>query len=779
MRLVAQDDFPEWEKVNIEYFNDDNVRIEVNEQDELYAAAKTGIFKSIDKGENWSRLNMPDSILYYGSTLNIQNNYFFIQGNTYNIFPNTTDLESDGYNLISYDYGSSWEVTHFSRYSKIPGRSIQRRVLFVDKRFDLWCYESKSIKKGYNNVFFIHYPKNDTNIIKYEIADGTNFLTSLYDESTFFLFFESDNPRDNILIVRSTDYGNSWDTLNSNSEGDIYFDPGKSQPNYYSIYPTYSQKKLYITMSNGYMVIDIDNKTYEVTEIEGYNAKTYRLFKLNEAEFYSSTKSPENNRANLRRSRDAMKTWEDIPYSFIYSTIMDIAVDSKDNIYACFSGNIEKLSLNDTLWTKKHSGLYNYKGAFYFQVNSKSEILTASRYYNNIKWIDVSYMWEDFQPDNLSDQMRILPNDKYIVDTYKTSLLTTEYPFYSFYQIKSNDSITISFMDYNWDEHDQNRYLGRGYVQVDGKTRQYYYLQSKDCGETWEILENAYLPTNNEPITKGSFRFNKYDEFIFFADSAKVYLSKDYGKSWNLIHNESSESAFKNVEYKHYLYTVYNYHTGVGFVFYYGHGFLLLTRDHGRTWTKYLYQNSNKSPLKFMTNIFTNKINSDQDVILTDNTTGYFYMPTQSGIYRSTDSLKSFHNMSKGLLEPSVITALRLGNDGRLYAMNYTGLWRTKKKVVSSVENTSEPILSGGQDLFIFPNPASEYIEIAVDINPTVNRGVDEGSDIKIFNTLGECVMTVETRHAVSLPRIDISHLPIGVYFVRIGNYSQKFVVVK
>jgi hypothetical protein len=29
------------------------------------------------------------------------------------------------------------------------------------------------------------------------------------------------------------------------------------------------------------------------------------------------------------------------------------------------------------------------------------------------------------------------------------------------------------------------------------------------------------------------------------------------------------------------------------------------------------------------------------------------------------------------------------------------------------------------------------------------------------------------------LKRIDISHLPVGIYFIQIGNYSEKFMVVK
>ncbi len=109
------------------------------------------------------------------------------------------------------------------------------------------------------------------------------------------------------------------------------------------------------------------------------------------------------------------------------------------------------------------------------------------------------------------------------------------------------------------------------------------------------------------------------------------------------------------------------------------------------------------------------------------------------------------------------------------YSQHKGSLWKLKLPW----EPTSVEGFKGDDDnISIYPNPASEYIEISVDINPTVNRRVDEGSEIKIYNTLGECVMTVETRHAVSLRRVDVSLLPKGVYYIRIGNQTQMFVKV-
>jgi hypothetical protein len=81
----------------------------------------------------------------------------------------------------------------------------------------------------------------------------------------------------------------------------------------------------------------------------------------------------------------------------------------------------------------------------------------------------------------------------------------------------------------------------------------------------------------------------------------------------------------------------------------------------------------------------------------------------------------------------------------------------------------------------IHPNPATEYIEIFCgSIGACSNENniwaSPNASNIKIFNMLGECVLTVRARQAVPLQRIDVSHLPRGVYYLRIGNQTQMFV---
>ncbi len=78
--------------------------------------------------------------------------------------------------------------------------------------------------------------------------------------------------------------------------------------------------------------------------------------------------------------------------------------------------------------------------------------------------------------------------------------------------------------------------------------------------------------------------------------------------------------------------------------------------------------------------------------------------------------------------------------------------------------------------LRIIPNPANDFIAIKFGIiNPMLKRGVDEGSNICIYNTLGEKIMSVEKTPS-SVLRINISTLPKGMYFVKAGNEFIKFI---
>jgi|GEM_PF-3211159 len=777
MRLSAQEDYPEWEKLDyLGFYGSQFSKIAVNDRNELFVSLPTGVFKSTDQGENWARLNMPDSIIYSETSMLLRNNVISLYGYIFDYNRNFFTNDWDNYLIISYDYGETWKVYHNHKYFADFEKGVRPEA--IDQFGRIWGIgfgetldeKGKLVNLYVLNIFDF---ESKTNINLIEVKSPMWFRKIIIEDSTVFAISEEQKMKA-ICIFRSTNLGQTWDTLHSDSEGNIYFELGKSSNPPSTV--VYSQRKLYITLNRGYMVIDIDNKTYELTEISDHFIQPYRLFKRNNAEFYAFTRSNESNNVNLRRSRDTMKTWEDIDYNLQYTGCNDLAIDSTNNVYR-LDNVVFRLKDGETNWTSYWSGLLNASGG-YFQVNSKSEILRGNLYYKDGKWINLENIWTECRVQYPQNDLKIFPNDRIVQRRNTCGIVHTEYPFDKFDKFIAFDSIIV-FHIYNWIEKNQNRHLVHGLVELDNNQRNFYYLESKDNFETWEILEDAYLPHNGS-TSDGCFRFNKYDEFLYIGDSAKVHLSTDKGKSWKLVHDESLNPYFENKENSSYIYTTYNSTTGTGFALYDGYGLMLLTRDHGRTWTTHTNNPPFDPIYDFISSTFKYSTSTRYSEIITDLSTGYFYAPTWGGIYRSTDSLRSFHNMSKGLLEPSVITELQLGNDGKLYAMNYMGLWRTKDKVVSSVENTDEPILSRGNGLFIYPNPASEYIEINNEnkaLQPIVNN-----EEIKIFNTLGECVIELtDVQHLGDvghLQRIDVSHLPRGVYYLRIGSRTQMFVKV-
>ncbi|MEI6089009.1 MAG: T9SS type A sorting domain-containing protein [bacterium] len=73
----------------------------------------------------------------------------------------------------------------------------------------------------------------------------------------------------------------------------------------------------------------------------------------------------------------------------------------------------------------------------------------------------------------------------------------------------------------------------------------------------------------------------------------------------------------------------------------------------------------------------------------------------------------------------------------------------------------------------IIPNPAGDFITVA--LKPSEGFEPSEGSAIQIYNTFGERVLSVGTGRDLSV-RINIAALPKGIYFVKIGCETAKFV---
>jgi hypothetical protein len=131
-------------------------------------------------------------------------------------------------------------------------------------------------------------------------------------------------------------------------------------------------------------------------------------------------------------------------------------------------------------------------------------------------------------------------------------------------------------------------------------------------------------------------------------------------------------------------------------------------------------------------------------------TWSYYYLNNDTLLYENKTKgfykISSIHDDEFILVGPNRITLFSLNPPTQI------------------VENKNK-----SSSLLIYPNPATDYIEVS-------------GGDgaIKIYDLLGVCVLT----HPMPLSRegeqsrIDVSALPAGVYFVRVGGQMYKFVKI-
>jgi len=241
-----------------------------------------------------------------------------------------------------------------------------------------------------------------------------------------------------------------------------------------------------------------------------------------------------------------------------------------------------------------------------------------------------------------------------------------------------------------------------------------------------------------------------------------VIITIDGGETWNIL-------DFIPIFQQTYLYADDVFFLGdVGWLignivlksgYSYTHGFVFKSYDRGNTWN-FLYRDSTERMTGFSSIAFTDKLNGT-------------VVGRYGKILRTTDGgytwfRDSFLNLSSFERDLRIVQKVTYAGEHVLLSTFGDGIWRGTYPASSVFESTEV-----GNGLVIHPNPATEYITIQTsEVFKT-----SKVSDIKIFNMLGECVIhltpTLSEGEGV---RINVLHLPPGLYFVRYGNQAEKFV---
>ncbi|MEI6088854.1 MAG: T9SS type A sorting domain-containing protein [bacterium] len=154
----------------------------------------------------------------------------------------------------------------------------------------------------------------------------------------------------------------------------------------------------------------------------------------------------------------------------------------------------------------------------------------------------------------------------------------------------------------------------------------------------------------------------------------------------------------------------------------------------------------------------------------------------QAYLTTETQGLWISDNMDKNTPNWSLVNSYPFRQPERVFfnPYNKNELWVSSfgngMNVGSITQVDVKEIVANNDFIKIYPNPAGDFITVTLRfINPMLKHGVDVPTEIYIYNTLGERVLSASARHAVPL-RINISNLPKGIYFVKVSNEMAKFV---
>ena len=151
-----------------------------------------------------------------------------------------------------------------------------------------------------------------------------------------------------------------------------------------------------------------------------------------------------------------------------------------------------------------------------------------------------------------------------------------------------------------------------------------------------------------------------------------------------------------------------------------------------------------------------------------------FFLDGQ-GLMMSNDNMKTFSKLRSVPQGLAIPPHLFITKKGTLLLIDCDGyLWRGE--IISDIQDKVD-----NNQMLLSPNPAEDFIEIT---KPTEGLEPTEVSSnaVRIFNVFGEMVSTsvcsADTSAGGGQLRIDVTGLPSGVYFVRVGDKVGKFVKI-
>ena len=371
--------------------------------------------------------------------------------------------------------------------------------------------------------------------------------------------------------------------------------------------------------------------------------------------------------------------------------------------------------------------------------NNNFRILTFNNQYKSENsqnnWIKID---SELNLNNLFD-ICLTNEGKFITRTYSNEFLISDV------EGKTFSAITIDFESrYIRDiKKDRNGFI---YILNVDSSFKYQIYYSKDNGYKWEPIDIEKY-TNFYILGSGN-------ELLIIDNYMKLLFTNDFGINWKtkicplLITIDYSDISCADIS-GDYIF--------IGTV----KKGIIKSSDRGNTWS---YMNDGlNSEMKISDNT------NIQDVKIIDD---MVYVATDFGLFSSK------LNSSTWILEESGITLsnsmfIKLLNDNHIYASTTTGVYRSVD-AVTSVEDKSS--ITSADYLDISPNPATDFITIT--FSDKELQLFASGYKVQILDILGIEIMSESIHPMTGSHRMNVEKLRAGVYFIRIGDNTKKFIKI-
>ena len=516
------------------------------------------------------------------------------------------------------------------------------------------------------------------------------------------------------------DFGNTWEVLYTN---DLFY----SQRPAYQAYNKKFDNFFFLCSENEIVIFKKIDTTWTIRTL-GYPfySLPYRIYLDNAGDYYLFCEN------KIRKSNDGGYNWEIIKDNFPYLPGGIVEIDSEFDIFIG-ENKIIRYKLSTNTFTIRQSPIkINSRSTKSFRIDNKGDLIVSS--VNKLyKTSDLGLTW------NLMNT----PIDGLDGGDLFCSKSGNYYLSYYFYFSEWELSGLLISTDYgaSWNSSDMklSDYRALHIAEMDdgrlfAGANAFYY--SDDNGKTWTIT--TYFAGRIISIST----YGEKNVFITLEDGY-IYFSEDRGESFDRLNTGFTDISCISVKFNS---------KGDMYIPCAEKPCILYSTNLGKSFSSIPVY-----PLTAIGNIFFDK----EDNI---------YYTYDGKLYISKDNGVNWKRMDQGILGKVYVSDILFIDEKTAFLGTwYNGIYRTDN--YTDIKEKGE---SSNTDMGIYPNPATDYITLT--IPPLEKRGLGGVlKEIKIFDIFGEPALIVGAIHELPL-RIDISSLPAGVYFVKIGEKVSKFV---